>query len=668
MPAPELSVSLLPHLMVRSDNVLAGMDPRLQQMLIRRRYGQRTQVQASADADEVVVTARVSDAAAWEAQSEVRPGLVISGQTPGEDAVVTGRIPVSRIEAVRTLPFVKSLKASRPLRSELAATIQDTQAAPPPVGSLSDGGKGTVVGIVDFGCDFAHQNFRNADGSTRLLGIWHQAGKRRATDPVKYGRFYTTGEIDAALKTTDPYASLGYPVDKDTDAEQGTHGTHVMDIAAGNGIGSGVAGMAPRAGILFVEASTSDLPSIGSDALGKSFGDSVQLLEGLEFIFRTAGARPCSINVSLGTNGGPHDGSTLVEQGIDRLLAQQPNRCVTIAASNSFTDGIHSTAMVPAGGFVDLHWVIDDGKLNGSEMEIWYSGVDRFAVELVSPDGQSLMRVEPASTRQLAQTAGEPPVAVVVNRLNDPNNHDNTIGLFLDSQMPGGIWTVRLHGLTVTNGTFHAWIERDDSGQSSFQGGDQVSSHTLGSISCGHNTLVVGSFDAHKAVLPVSWFSSAGPTRDGRQKPELSAPGHDVLAAHSRTGTAVVSKSGTSMAAPAVTGGIALLLAEAAARGRSLSIDEIRSLAIQAARQNPPSANAWDSRYGNGRLFIPAMLAPVMHGPVVAAAVPPPNPPPPVKHAAKTAGNQPAVTKKKPPALKNATAAKPALRKASKKK
>jgi subtilisin family serine protease len=159
----------------------------------------------------------------------------------------------------------------------------------------------------------------------------------------------------------------------------------------------------------------------------------------------------------------------------------------------------------------------------------------------------------------------------------------------------------------VSDGAFHAWIERNDRSQSSFAP-PHDNTHTLGSISCGRLSLVVGSYDAHKPAKPLSWFTSGGPTRDGREKPEVSAPGHDVLAAHSRTGTGLTRKSGTSMAAPAVTGMVALLLSEAAALGRNLDAAFIRRLVIDAARSDPPAAGGWHDRYGHGRIDAAAAL------------------------------------------------------------
>ena len=586
-------------------DIYTEMDPRLQRILERRSRGLRTRATASSAADEISVVALVSDLEAWRARSDVREGATLA--ETGEGWLVTARIPMARIETVRRATEVVSLKPAQPLRPMLSATVAEIEAAPAALpASAATGGAGAVVGIVDFGADFAHENFRASDGSTRLLALWDQNGGLSAGSPFGYGRRFDAAEIDAALQQPDPYGSLGYEPPPDTATERGTHGTHVMDIAAGNGLGSTVAGVAPEATIVFVEPASSDVAWAGEEVVTSQFGDSVQMLEAIRFILDTAGERPCVINLSLGTNGGPHDGSSLVERGIDAMVTERPGRAVVIAASNSYGDGIHASGHVPAGGAVDVRWQVPAMHLQ-SELEVWYSGEDRFVLEFVAPNGESIGTVPLGTNARLRADDGTA-LLFIGHRAGDPNNGDNVIGIFVDERVPGGDWIVRLHGEQVSDGSFHAWIERNDASQASFAP-PHDNSHTLGSISCGRASIVVGSYDAHKPGAPLSWFSSAGPTRDGREKPELSAPGHDVLAAHSRTGTGVTRMSGTSMAAPAVTGVVALLLAEAAARGDSLDHETIRRIIIDTARRDPPSGEAWDERYGFGRVSAAAALA-----------------------------------------------------------
>jgi Subtilase family len=586
---------------LESTDIYADMDPRLQVAAERESRGMTLLATTSSDANEIGVVALVSEPSAWEALSTVRPGATL-GQT-GKGWIVTGRIPVDQIENVRKEGPVRSMKAAQPLHPLLGATVPEIGGgAGLPPGLQSTGGAGAVAGFVDSGADFAHRHFRNSDGSTRISALWDQSAPLGGNSPFGYGRRYDAAEIHAALQDADPYGTLGYEPPPDRPPREGTHGTHVMDIAAGNGAdGQNPMGVAPEADIIFVDPALSDIAWSGEDVVNTEFGDSVQLLEALQFIFQEAGARPCVVNISLGTNGGPHDGSSLVEQGIDSLVDGGANRAVVIAASNSFDDGIHAAGQVPQGGTADVSWQIPDQVVGQSELELWYSGADTFELELLDPDGNALGNVPLGSNARVQDDNGRT-LLFVSHRAGDPNNGDNVIGMFLEQRIPSGTWTLRLHGTTVSgDGGYHAWIERNDPSQSSFAE-PHDNTHTLGSISCGQKSIVVGSYDAHKPETPLSWFSSAGPTRDGRDKPELSAPGHDVVAARSRTGTGLTRKSGTSMAAPAVTGVVALLLAEASARGQQLDVDTIRSLLIDTARSNPPQAGAWDDRYGSGRV------------------------------------------------------------------
>ena len=598
-PQPRVTLSATSPL---TTTITPSLDPRLQHLIVQRRLGSVKAADVSTSVDEVAVIARVTDVAQWESLSEVRVGSTI-GPDPDGTMIVTGRIPVTRIEQVRIQPIVKSLKAAQPLRPTLDATLLETGARPDllPQATQSDGGTGVIIGIVDYGCDFAHQNFRTVGGGTRLLCIWDQNGPTMPDSPLRYGRRYTRDEINDALQEADPYTALGYGPDPDVVGRPpGMHGTHVMDIAAGNGRGSHLLGVAPQADLIFVDVSHADIPFSGSQVVGVSFGDSVRLLEALQFIFAEAGDRPCVINISLGTNGGPHDGSTLVEKGIDSLLQQRPNRAVTIAAANAFDDGIHASGQVLANGTFDLRWRIPTSDFSQNELELWYASEDRFTVELLAPDGTTVLSVGPGQNDGQTTPAGQV-VIFIANRLGDPNNGDNMIGIFMEAGLPAGDWIVRLHGDVASNGLFHAWIERDNLNPSQFAP-PHDNTHTIGSISCGHQTVVVGSYDAHKPSRPLSFFSSAGPTRDERQKPDISAPGHDVFAAHSRTKTGVVRKSGTSMAAPATAGIIALMLAEATKRGIDLTGEQIHQVVLAAARRDPPAGIQWHNQYGHGRL------------------------------------------------------------------
>jgi len=597
-----------------TDRVLTDIDPKLQRIIeISTREKDSFTTTATAQDELVPVIAKVTDIEAWNAIPGVKHKADMGMAPDRTGRIVTARVAVNELENIRQSSVVLSLKLAQPVSPTLDKTTQEINGRKdllPPGTAKDQGGQGVVVGIVDIGCDVVHENFQNIDGSTRLLSIWNQHAPRGGNSPFDYGRVFTKEEINRAIHAPDPYKALMVP--EEIIKDQPWHGTHVMDIAAGNGEGTRIPGIAPKADLVFVELAASDIPWGGSEAVGFTFGDSVQVLEAVRYIFDMAGDRPCVVNLSLGTNGGPHDGTSLVEQGFDAILNEKLNRAIVIAASNSFNDGIHASGKVTQGGTFDLRWEVKQRDRTSNELEIWYDGRDEFLVEIIDLNGQSIGKVQLGSNANAKDQRGNVSM-FVAHRKNDPNNSDNLIGIFFERSLSAGIWTIRLHGTRVTNGKFHAWIERDDpnesqpNNQSKFASPND-NSHTLGSISCGHKSIVVGSYDANDRNKSISGFSSAGPTRDGRQKPEISAPGQFVAAAKSGSIKERVTMSGTSMASPAVTGVVALILAEAQANGLKLKADEIREIVAKAARKHPPDSQAWDAQYGLGRIDAKAAI------------------------------------------------------------
>jgi subtilisin family serine protease len=576
------------------------IDPALKYLVLRK-TGSTSLDLARADtpADSVPVVARLRDPS-----SEVA-GLHVVARF---GAVVTGRLPLDAIAAVRADPGIVSLKASRGFGvSEHAAAPEDEIVAVTR-GVGGAGGKGVVVGVIDWGCDFAHANFRRPDGGTRLLCLWDQRrGPHESSPPAfGYGRLFDRTAIDAALMTADPYAALGYDPFEIDPAGIGTHGTHVLDIAAGNGSAPGsVPGTAPEADLLFVHLKGQD--TLDTDTMG----DSVSLLEAMRFAIDAAGSGPVVLNMSMGRHGGPHDGSTPVEQAIDEILTESPGRAIVMSTGNYFDARVHSAWRVTQGETADLTWLVRPRNDETAELEVWYSGRDRLAFELIDPHGG---HIGPLLLGEDLVVGAEPVLVSAYHRAHDPNNGDHHLAVFVWPEAPIGRWTVRMTGETVEDGRVDAWIERDDAtSQSRFPAEQAVRQITTNTICNGHLPIVVGAYGFGQDDVALLPFSSSGPTRDGRAKPDLIAPGGSIRAARSsrivegvRTRDELTVKSGTSMAAPHVTGAVALMF-EAAGPNR-LAIDETRGLLLSAARPLAVGDMADALRSGAGQLDVTAAV------------------------------------------------------------
>lgn len=456
-------------------------------------------------------------------------------------------------------------------------------------------GKGAIVGLVDTGIDYMHLDFRHdSDGdgfeeSSRILAIWDQTWGL-------LGANYDKAEIEEDI-------ALGYGSDEGTVRESDTdgHGTHVASIAAGDGSSSsyGFIGVAPAAEIIAVKTSfyTSDI------------------LSGVEYIFDRAAAlgRPAVVNLSLGGHEGPHDGTSLFEEGLDRL-AQGPGRAIVVSAGNEGDEDIHASADLRGNAFA-FEVIPNDWEI---ELDVWYPGSSRFTITVISPSDQSTAAPTGTNTGAVLTPDG----IVYVDNASvgiNPNNGDNEAFIRLSNVAHGDHWRIVISD-TGGGGRFDAWVSN---GSARLAGGD--SSHTIDEPGNAHRVITVGAFTT-KAAWPseagdqdfsadyppgdIAYFSSRGPTRDGRTKPEVSAPGAWICAARSADAVAYsylahpdgkhMMELGTSMAAPHVSGAIALLFS----LDPGLTSEQARNILISTADADYFTGAVPNDTWGWGKIDV----------------------------------------------------------------
>ena len=299
-----------------------------------------------------------------------------------------------------------------------------------------------------------------------------------------------------------------------------------------------------------------------------------------------------------------------------------------IAAGNFGETRQHVEDRVRRNGQLDLSWHFDPSDPSRNDVEIWYDGEALLTLLLTGPKhlGNRPREVEPQ--QRVVLTHRGQIIGLARNDARSGPGRQNRIFISLQPSAPGcepagEEWGIKLYFAANQPGAVvpplyvpvNAWIDRDDQGQSSFAPHQATERGTLGSISCANGPIVVGAYYVSAPGKPLLRSTSQGPTRDGRTKPEVSAPGRSIRAALSKgfrqrypdnpkwriPGT--VTKDGTSMAAPHVAGIVALMFEWRP----DASNDAIRDALIQSARSSPfdppPShQGGWDPGYGAGRV------------------------------------------------------------------
>jgi len=471
-------------------------------------------------------------------------------------------------------------------------------------------GEGVIVAVLDSGIDYFHSEFRDRAGKTRILAIWDQSAAPDAEaglfSPEGYsmGVLYTREMIDEALSLGREKGSALVPV-----VDYSGHGTGVAAVAAGNECGVAVA-----ADILVVKLGT---------ASADGFPRTTQLMRGIDFCIKLGVQmnRPVAMNISFGNTYGDHQGNSLLERFIDN--ASEIGRSAIIVGSgnegvsNGHTAGVARTETT-------VEFAVADYE-TGLSVQLWKYAIDVMNVTFVSPSGERMAlplanNTVPQAVRQTLDNT------MLLCYLGEPLPYNAMQELFIDmiprgSYVDRGVWRLVLSPVDVVTGEYRIYLPSyaaRNSGTGLFLPTPEM---TLTIPSTARRAVTVGAYDV--SLRSYADFSGRGyvyrydagrssTSADGQivadVKPDLLAPGTNITVPVPNGGYERV--SGTSFAAPFVTGSAALMMEWGIVRGndRFLYGEKLKALLIKGTEPLAGAPERPNTRAGWGTLCLRGSL------------------------------------------------------------
>lgn len=453
-------------------------------------------------------------------------------------------------------------------------------------------GKGVLIGVIDSGIEYANADFRQEDGATRIRFLWDQTVEGTPPEGYRIGSEFSAEQINEALQQPNRTMRL----QKVPSVDSSGHGTAVAGVAAGNGRNSGgrYRGTAPDAELIIVK--------LGNPG-GVGFPRTAELMQAVDYIVQKAEMlqMPVSVNISFGNTYGAHNGTSLPERFLD-AAAQIGRTLISVGTGNEGAEAGHTSGFVREGEETSVPLGVQE-RQGAFSLQIWTDYTDVIGVTIKTPSGERVGPIREVMGTQRFLTGK----TEILLYYGEPSPYSGLNEIFLeflpvDDYVNSGEWNIILVPEQIVTGRFEMWLPASytlNEGTAFFYPTEEL---TLTIPSTASRVLTVAAYDAD--TMSYADFSGRGRKSQNNQKPDLAAPGVNVVSVQGEEGYA--SFTGTSFAAPFASGGAALLMEWGITEKNDLFLygEKAKAFLRRGARELPGYDSWPNNQLGYGALCI----------------------------------------------------------------
>ena len=587
-------------------------------------------------------------------EEAVRRGAVAEELIAGY-AILT--IPEEQIEEIAALEEIEYMEKPKRFYYNQILPLEGSCIYPLTLRQPFLTGRGVLAAVLDSGISYEKREFRNQNGTSRILFLWDQTLRPSESmiSPAGFaqGVEFSREQInEAILESEEAGMWITGPRSLIPSRDISGHGTAVSGIFAASDMTRSMAsGMAENITDNFVDniqndtfsyvgiAPESDLIVVKLGAPGEnSFPRTTEIMRGVTYVINKALElqQPVVINLSIGNTYGSHDGTSLLERFLDNA-SEIGRTVICIGSGNEGDSAGHVFDNVRNRQIVE--WTVGEYESSLS-LQLWKNYSDEYRITLRSPGNEEAVIAEQIEGGKYELRLEQTRILVYVGEPT-PYSADQEIylellplegtggvgaggqfaggalGLSANNYINSGIWQIQLEPIRTVTGEYSLYLPSREarSSRTAFLRPTPQATFTIPSTAS--KVITVGAYDS--TYNAYADFSGRGYEdtdiiarfAKGYGKPDLVAPGVGVLAPDLYGGLRPF--TGTSFATPIVAGAAALLMEWGIVRGNDpyLYGEKVKAYLIRGARPLPGFTIYPNAQVGWGRLCLEESLPPV---------------------------------------------------------